>query len=373
MEPIRGHLVPAGLESVVTGHSARDGVSAICARLRRYSFSLPASVVGSVAWQRSPAPRHTGRRVTRSSRSVGQHDRAVAEFVWPDVGRAVQLGDRLVRRDRRAATTATALWIVEEDGSRAASYLRRDGRALRPGRRLARRRSGVGQGDRVMLMLGNQVELWETMLAVIKLGAVIMPTTTALGPADLADRVDRGGARLVDRQRRGRRRSSTRCPATTCGARRATADGWHAYADAAAVAADDAFETSPRPSDPLLLYFTSGHHQQAEARRAHPGLLPGRPPVDDVLDRRCGPATCTSASARPAGRSTRWCCFFAPWIAEATIFVYNYARFDAARAAGPDPAGRGDDLLRAADGVADADPGRPQRRQGRPARAARGG
>ena len=43
-------------------------------------------------------------------------------------------------------------------------------------------------------MLGNQVELWESMLAVAKLGAVIMPTTSALGPADLADRIGRGGA-----------------------------------------------------------------------------------------------------------------------------------------------------------------------------------
>ena len=46
-------------------------------------------------------------------------------------------------------------------------------------------------------MLGNQVELWESMLAVAKLGAIIMPTTGALGPADLADRIERGGARFV--------------------------------------------------------------------------------------------------------------------------------------------------------------------------------
>lgn len=31
----------------------------------------------------------------------------------------------------------------------------------------------VSRGDRVMLMLNNQVELWESMLAVMKLGAVI--------------------------------------------------------------------------------------------------------------------------------------------------------------------------------------------------------
>src|SRR3954465_14484996 len=53
-------------------------------------------------------------------------------------------------------------------------------------------RLGVRRGDSVILMLGNQVELWESMLAVIKLGAVVMPTTTAVGPGDLADRMERG-------------------------------------------------------------------------------------------------------------------------------------------------------------------------------------
>ncbi len=46
-------------------------------------------------------------------------------------------------------------------------------------------------------MLGSQVELWESMLALIRLGAVIVPTTTAAGPVELADRFDRGGARAV--------------------------------------------------------------------------------------------------------------------------------------------------------------------------------
>ena len=40
---------------------------------------------------------------------------------------------------------------------------------------------GIGKGDRVILMLGNQVELWEAMLAVAKLGAIIMPTRVRSG------------------------------------------------------------------------------------------------------------------------------------------------------------------------------------------------
>ncbi len=49
----------------------------------------------------------------------------------------------------------------------------------------------------MIVMLTNQVELWETMLAGIKLGAVLIPCTVQLTPADLADRVERGDARWV--------------------------------------------------------------------------------------------------------------------------------------------------------------------------------
>ncbi len=56
---------------------------------------------------------------------------------------------------------------------------------------------GVRRGDRLLLMLGNCVPLWEIMLAAIRIGAVIIPATPQLSAKDLADRVERGGARLL--------------------------------------------------------------------------------------------------------------------------------------------------------------------------------
>ena len=168
-----------------------------------------------------PLPRQPSTAAYREARDTlvalsGQHDRAVAEFRWPDVGErfnwAIDWFDAIARDN-----AATALWIVEEDGSEAKLTLRRAGRRAPTRWPSGCAGRGVGKGDRVLLMLGNQVELWEAMLAVIKLGAVVMPTTAALGPADLRDRVDRGGGAGRRRQRRRRRRSSTRCPATTCG------------------------------------------------------------------------------------------------------------------------------------------------------------
>ncbi|HUZ39258.1 MAG TPA: AMP-binding protein, partial [Streptosporangiaceae bacterium] len=59
------------------------------------------------------------------------------------------------------------------------------------------RRLGARRGDRLLLMLGNIAPLWEVILAAMKLGVVIIPATTLLGPEDLADRIARGGVRHV--------------------------------------------------------------------------------------------------------------------------------------------------------------------------------
>src|SRR5207237_3984724 len=53
------------------------------------------------------------------------------------------------------------------------------------------------RGDHLLLLLGNVVPLWETMLAAMKLGVVVIPATTLLTPDELRDRLDRGRARAV--------------------------------------------------------------------------------------------------------------------------------------------------------------------------------
>ena len=117
------------------------------------------------------------------------YDDAVRDFAWPrfdgPFNWAVDWFDAIAAgNDRRA------LWIVEQDGSEQAWTF--DELRLASDRVAAWLAGhGVVKGSRVMLMLGNQVELWQSVLAVMKLGAVVLPTTTALGTDDLQDRVDR--------------------------------------------------------------------------------------------------------------------------------------------------------------------------------------
>lgn len=56
---------------------------------------------------------------------------------------------------------------------------------------------GIRRGDHVIVMLGNTIELWEVMLAITKIGAVSIPTSTLLSAADLEYRIAHGRARAV--------------------------------------------------------------------------------------------------------------------------------------------------------------------------------
>lgn len=255
---------------------------------------------------------------------ISDYDKAVGTFTWPEITGAFNWAtdwfDVIAAGNNR-----TALWIVEEDGTETkVSFAEMAERSDRVATWL--KGLGVGKADRVILMLGNQVELWEAMLAVAKLGAVVMPTTGALGPADLADRIDRGGARFVIANAADAAKFDAVPGEYTCICV-GEAPGWHRYADAYDVT-PQRFDTVTTVDDPLLVYFTSGttsrpklvEHSQVSYPVGHLSTMAwiGVTPGDVHL-----------AISSPGWAKHAWSCFFAPWIAEATIFVYNYGRFDA--------------------------------------------
>jgi acetyl-CoA synthetase len=220
------------------------------------------------------------------------------------------------------------LWIVEEDGSQ--SRYSFDEMARRSDQCAAHLAAhGVVQGDRVLLMLNNQVELWEAMLAVMKLGAVILPTSTALGPAELADRIERGGARHVLVNTADAGKFDTVPGDYTRFAVGEASPGWIAYGGAYDLDVPPAAHPGTAPWDPQLLYFTSGTTSRPKLVEHTQVSYPvGHLATSFWVAARPGDIHLNISS--PGWAKHAWSCFFAPWIAEATIFVYNYSRFDPA-------------------------------------------
>jgi acetyl-CoA synthetase len=274
----------------------------------------------------------TNTEIYRSARDqlvdlTGDYDKAVETFTWPRLtgmfNWATDWFDVIARGNNR-----TALWIVDEDGDEhKISFAEMADASDRVATWLAR--LGVGKGDRVILMLGNQVELWESMLAVAKLGAVIMPTTGALGPADLTDRVTRGGAKFVIANDVDTAKFDDVPGDYTRIVVGHAVNGWHSFSKGYAVPSAGQFAACTNIDDPMLIYFTSGttskpkmvEHSQVSYPVGHLSTMAwiGVRPGDVHL-----------AISSPGWAKHAWSCFFAPWIAEATIFVYNYSRFDAA-------------------------------------------
>src|SRR5262252_1981161 len=128
-----------------------------------------------------------------------------------------------------------ALRVVGDDGSdETVSYAAMAARSAQMANWL--RGLGVRRGDRVLLMLGNVVPLWEVMLAAMKLGAVTIPASTLLNRDDLIDRFDRGRARHVITSPEHVAKFAD-IPGNYTRICIGMSEGWHNYADAASASA----------------------------------------------------------------------------------------------------------------------------------------
>ncbi|KFF96117.1 AMP-dependent synthetase [Streptomyces scabiei] len=248
-------------------------------------------------------------------------------FTWPRpeyFNWALDWFDVIARGNDR-----TALHIVEEDGTEAVvSFAEMSERSSRIANWLRDR--GVRADDRILVMLGNQTELWETALAAMKLRAVVIPATPLLGPADLRDRVERGRVKhVVVRAEDAPKFEDVpgRYTRTTVGG---TVDGWRSYGEAYAAAARFEPNGATNATDPLMLYFTSGTTARPKlVEHTHVSYPIGHLATMYWIGLRPGDVHLNISS--PGWAKHAWSNLFAPWNAEATVFIHNYTRFDASR------------------------------------------
>jgi acetyl-CoA synthetase len=273
---------------------------------------------------------HSGTTTFRGARDFliahrEDYETAYRDFRWPDLpdfNYATDWFDVLAAQQPEQ----TALWLVEEDGSETrVSFAEMAALSQRFAGHL--NQAGIGKGDRILLLLGNRAPLWVAMLACIRLGAVMIPASTLLSAADLADRLDRGAVRgivtgSVDAGKFGPETASM--IRVSVGA----TEGWTSYDDTVSDGQEPFVGGGSRGDEALLLYFTSGTTAQPKlVEHTHTSYPVGHLSTMYWIGLQPGDRHLNISS--PGWAKHAWSNVFAPWNAGATIVVYNYARFDA--------------------------------------------
>ena len=262
------------------------------------------------------------------------YDVAYAGFSWPELplfNFATEWFDGLAHED----PDGVALWVIDGEQETRLTFAELAQRSVAVAQYLYA--LGLRRGDRLLLVLGNVVPLWEVMLGAIRLGAVVIPATPQLSPTDLADRVARGDAKMLVADRRDVDKfrhlelalgKVAVVPASMDAGD--VPDGWIDYAGVEAfLDADRHLPGISKGDDPVLLYFTSGttalpklvEHSQTSYPVGHLSTLywMGLKPGDVHLN-----------ISSPGWGKHAWSNFFTPWLAGATVLVHNYTRFDPA-------------------------------------------
>jgi len=257
------------------------------------------------------------------------YDTAYAKFSWPDLDDSfswvVDYFDPMADGNE-----ARALHLVEEDGTASIlTYAELAGRSRQVANFLVAH--GMKHGDRMLVMLGNQTELWETMMAAMRIGVVVIPATTLLNGRDLADRFERGGATMVVTNATGVASVDALDDDLVAGVGKVAvggAVGWVDYAQADEASDDFTPAVATSASDPLLEYFTSGTTSKPKlVRHTHVSYPVGHLSTMYWMGLMPGDVHWTLSS--PGWAKHAWGCFFAPFNAQACVFLYNYDRFDA--------------------------------------------
>lgn len=258
-------------------------------------------------------------------RHRSDYDKACAGFRWPELETfnwALDWFDVYAKNNLK-----TALWLISADGSESKhSFAELSKRSSRVASFLCHH--GIGRGDRILVMLPNVVPLWDLILGVMKLGAVLIPTAMQASTADLADRIHRGNVRLVVTVPTAIERferiagNFKRCLVG------GSSQDWLRYEDVLSASASFVPDAPTHRDDPFLLYFTSGTtalpklvlHTQYSYPVGHLSTLYWIGIQEGDIHQNI---------SSPGWAKHAWSSCFAPWNAGATVVMHDTPSFRA--------------------------------------------
>jgi acetyl-CoA synthetase len=254
------------------------------------------------------------------------YERAYSGFQWPILGDfnwATDWFDRYAQGNDR-----TALHILSDHSEQKISFQDLSERSSRIAQGLLS--AGIKRGDRILIMLGNTMALWEAVLASQKIGAVLIPTATQATASDLDDRLSRGlvKAVLTDLHQLSKFEQLPLFPKLLKFVDHPNPPApWTAF-DQLRNNPKLKIETMTHADDPFLLYFTSGTTAKPKlVLHTHQSYPVGHLSTMYWIGIREGSIHQNISS--PGWAKHAWSSLFAPWNAGATVLVHEYSRFQA--------------------------------------------
>jgi len=195
---------------------------------------------------------------------------------------------------------------------------------------------GIQRGDRVMLVLKRHYQFWFSILALHKLGAVVIPATNQLLEKDFVYRFAAGNVKAIvatcdDGVPEAVDAAALKSPMLQhkilVGGSR---EGWHDFNEEHTMFSShfDRKEDSPCGSDPMLMFFTSGTSGYPKLA-AHNYKYPLGHFITAKYWHRVNPEGLHLTISDTGWAKSLWGKLYGQWLCEAATFVYDFDRFDA--------------------------------------------
>lgn len=199
------------------------------------------------------------------------------------------------------------------------------------------KRLGINKGDKVMLTLKNRYEFWFCMVALHKIGAVVIPATHMLKLHDIDFRLKKANVKLVVSVEEDDLISDYNTAAEELGIDlkklviERDIDGWINF-NKAIEEESDVFERptgedATKADEPFLIYFTSGTSglpkMVAHKHTYSLGHIPTAKYWHNVKEDGIH-----HTSADTGWGKAVWGNLYGQWIAGTAVFIYDYERFN---------------------------------------------
>ncbi len=196
---------------------------------------------------------------------------------------------------------------------------------------------GIKKGDRVMLVLKRNYQFWISIIALHKLGAIVIPATDQLLEKDFVYRFDAAGVSAIVCTAESNAPAEAelameKCPQVTVriiasGSR----EGWHDF-DSEYEMFRSSFartEDTPCGSEPMLMYFTSGTTGYPKIA-AHTHTYPLGHFITAKYWHCVDPDGIHFTISDTGWGKAVWGKLYGQWLCEAAVFTYDFDRFDSA-------------------------------------------